>query len=259
MSDLGSAMFTSPSAANEANTPPVVGSVIRLMYGTPASASRPSAATVFASCISESVPSCIRAPPEADTTMSGSRSSSACSAARVTFSPTTVPIEPPMNAKSMTHSATFVPPIVPVPHTAASRMPVADARGLEPLGVRLLVDEAEHVDRLEPGVLLAEAVAVEQQREPRVDAQPEMVAAARADALVLLELLVVEHLPAVGTARPQVRRVRLAATAEGQLDRHRQPRLELGPRGGRSQASIAAPAIDTPPAIAPPMTAAADP
>jgi hypothetical protein len=43
----------------------------------------------------------------------------------VTFSPTTEPIEPPMKAKSMTQMTIFVPLIVPVPHTAASRMPVA--------------------------------------------------------------------------------------------------------------------------------------
>ena len=156
MSALGSAMLTSPSAANEAKTPPVVGSVMRLMKGTPASASRPSAATVLASCISDSVPSCMRAPPDAETTISGSRSSSACSAARVTFSPTTVPIEPPMNAKSMTHIATFVP----ADRARAPDRGVADAgadpRRLEPLGVRLLVDEAEHVHRFEAGVLLAE-------------------------------------------------------------------------------------------------------
>ena len=57
--------------------------------------------------------------------MSGMRAASACSAARVTFSPTTAPIEPPMNPKSMTVTATGMPPIVAVPHTAASRIPVA--------------------------------------------------------------------------------------------------------------------------------------
>ena len=56
--------------------------------------------------------------------ISGSRSARACSAARVTFSPTTVPIEPPMKAKSITQTATFVPDMVPVPQTAASRTPV---------------------------------------------------------------------------------------------------------------------------------------
>ena len=48
---------------------------------------------------------------EALTTISGIVDSRACSAARVTFSPTTAPIEPPMNPKSITQSATGVPPI----------------------------------------------------------------------------------------------------------------------------------------------------
>ena len=95
------------------------------MNGTPAARSRSIAASVFASCISANVPSCIRAPPDDDTTTSGIRAARACSAARVTFSPTTAPIEPPMNPKSMTHSATSVRPMSAVPHTAASRIPVA--------------------------------------------------------------------------------------------------------------------------------------
>ena len=95
------------------------------MNGTPAARSRSSAATVFASCMSASVPSCIRAPPDADTTISGRRLARAYSAARVTFSPTTAPIEPPMNPKSITQIATGRPSIVPVPQTAASFIPVA--------------------------------------------------------------------------------------------------------------------------------------
>ena len=71
MSAFGSATLTSPTAANEANTPPVVGSDRTEMYGTPAARRRSSAAIVLASCISASVPSCIRAPPEALTMMSG--------------------------------------------------------------------------------------------------------------------------------------------------------------------------------------------
>ena len=46
-------------------------------------------------------------------------------AARVTFSPTTAPIEPPMNPKSITQMAMGTPPITPVPQAAASRMPGA--------------------------------------------------------------------------------------------------------------------------------------
>ena len=118
-------MFTSPTAANEAKTPPVVGSDRIETNGTPAARSRSSAPSVLASCISASVPSCIRAPPEALTMSNGTRASRACSAARVTFSPTTAPIEPPMNPKSMTQAAICVPPMAPVPQTAASRMPVA--------------------------------------------------------------------------------------------------------------------------------------
>ena len=77
MSALGSAMFTSPTAANDANTPPVVGSDRIERNGTPARR-RSRAASVLASCIRASVPSCIRAPPEALTTMSGIRASRAC-------------------------------------------------------------------------------------------------------------------------------------------------------------------------------------
>src|SRR3990170_2783474 len=61
---FGSARMTSPSIANEAVTPPVVGSASRTTYGTRSSARRPSAAQVLAICMRDSMPSCIRAPPE---------------------------------------------------------------------------------------------------------------------------------------------------------------------------------------------------
>src|SRR5947207_1858572 len=56
------------------------------------------------------MPSCMRAPPEAQTTTSGMRSASARSARRVSFSPTTEPMLPPRKAKSKTPSATRAPP-----------------------------------------------------------------------------------------------------------------------------------------------------
>ena len=142
------------------------------------------------------------------------------SAARVTFSPTTEPIEPPMNAKSMTQMATRVPSMAPKPQTAASRRPVASLAAATRSGIRLLVDEAERVHRLQARVALVERVVVQQLGEARVDAQPEVVAALGADAQVLLELLVVEHLAAVGALGPEVRREALAARPEGQLDGH---------------------------------------
>ena len=49
-----------------ADTPPVVGWVSTEMYGTPASRMRARAAEVFAICISENRPSCMRAPPVAE-------------------------------------------------------------------------------------------------------------------------------------------------------------------------------------------------
>ncbi len=96
-----------------------------LMYGTSVARRRSTAAIVLASCMSDSVPSCIRAPPDAETTTRGMRSACAASAARATFSPTTAPIEPPMNPKSMTQMEIRRPSIRPVPQTAASRRPVA--------------------------------------------------------------------------------------------------------------------------------------
>ena len=57
--------------AKEAVTPPVVGSVSTEMYGTLASSMRASAAEIFASCIRLTTPSIMRAPPEAETMMSG--------------------------------------------------------------------------------------------------------------------------------------------------------------------------------------------
>jgi hypothetical protein len=64
---------------------------------------------VFASCIRARTPSCIRAPPEADTMMSGIRLSAERCASRAIFSPTTEPIEPPMNRKSITAMWTGTP------------------------------------------------------------------------------------------------------------------------------------------------------
>jgi hypothetical protein len=75
--------------------------------------------------MSESIPSCIRAPPpEPLTKIRGSRISVARSAARVSFSPTTLPMLPAMNAKSVIPSTTGRPRMKPRPVTAASSIPV---------------------------------------------------------------------------------------------------------------------------------------
>ena len=60
------------------------------------------AAEVFAICSRDIMPSCIRAPPEVENTMTGSFFFVAYSKARVTFSPTAMPMLPIMNRLSIT-------------------------------------------------------------------------------------------------------------------------------------------------------------
>ncbi len=95
------------------------------MKGKPASSSRARAAEILAICISDRTPSCIRAPPEAEMTMSGFRSSRARSAARVIFSPTTDPMLPPMKVYSIAEITVGIPPTRPTALTIASLRPVA--------------------------------------------------------------------------------------------------------------------------------------
>ncbi len=80
---------------------------------------------VLAICMSEMMPSCMRAPPELQTATSGSRSVAAASAARQSFSPTTLPMLPPMKPKSMTASMHGTPSMAASPVTIASVRPEA--------------------------------------------------------------------------------------------------------------------------------------
>ena len=90
------------------------------MNGTFAWSRRARAAEILAICMRESVPSIMRAPPEQETTINGMRSRAAFSTARVTFSPTTTPIEPPMNPYSITAITVEIPPMGPTALTSAS-------------------------------------------------------------------------------------------------------------------------------------------
>jgi hypothetical protein len=123
ISAFGSAMLRSPSIAYDAVTPPVVGSLRTEMYGSPAAARRARAAEIFAICISERMPSCMRAPPEHETMISGSFFSIARSTAMVIFSPTTEPIEPPMKLYSMAQITTGIPASFPSAQRTASPGP----------------------------------------------------------------------------------------------------------------------------------------
>ena len=126
ISAFGSAMLTSPTAANEAKTPPVVGSDRtadeRHAGRAQALEGRERLGQLHQGQRAFLHPGAARC---ADDDERQPRARGRASAARVTFSPTTAPIEPPMNPKSMTQMATGVPPMAPVPQTAASRMPVA--------------------------------------------------------------------------------------------------------------------------------------
>ena len=124
-SALRSARITSPSEAYEASTPAVDGSVRIERNGRCSSCSRASRAEVLAICISERMPSCMRAPPVDDTRISARRSASASSIERATFSPTTEPMLPPMKKKSMSVRLTGLPPTVATPESAASFRPVS--------------------------------------------------------------------------------------------------------------------------------------
>jgi hypothetical protein len=66
----------------------------------------------------------MRAPPEAVTETSGTPRSAALSQARANFSPTTLPIDPPMNEKSITASWQACSSIAALPITIASPSPV---------------------------------------------------------------------------------------------------------------------------------------
>jgi hypothetical protein len=70
------------------------------------------------------MPSCMRAPPDVHTATSGRSPPLASSALRQSFSPTTLPMLPPMNPKSITASTQGVLSMLAVPVTMASPSPV---------------------------------------------------------------------------------------------------------------------------------------
>ena len=77
----------------------------------------------MAICISESMPSCIRAPPETVKPTTGRPRWVACSNSVVIFSPTAVPMEPIMKPGSITNSPQGQPPMVAKPVETPSAAP----------------------------------------------------------------------------------------------------------------------------------------
>jgi hypothetical protein len=117
-------MQTSASVAKLASTPPVHGSASTATNGTPASFKRSTAQVVLAICMSERMPSCMRAPPELQTDTRGKPMVAAASAARHSFSPTTLPMLPPMKLKSSTVSTVGTPARGGAPAPLASVRPL---------------------------------------------------------------------------------------------------------------------------------------
>ena len=120
----GSAIITSPSIAKLAVTPPVVGSVNIVLYNSPASPCFLIAADVFAICISDTMPSCILAPPEQQNIKTGSFNSVARSMPLVIFSPTTWPILAIKKRESQIPMTASSPKILQRPIVTASFKPV---------------------------------------------------------------------------------------------------------------------------------------
>ena len=123
--------------------------------------------TVFGSCISDEDPLLHARAARRRDRDERHAALAAPSQARENFSPTTLPIEPPMNAKSMTASSHGMP----VDRRLADHHRLAEAglqlRLREPLGVRPQVEEVERILRAELGRLLDERPRVGELRDAR--------------------------------------------------------------------------------------------
>ncbi len=162
----GSASVMSPCRAKLAATPPIVGLVRMEMYSPPAGSYRARAADTLAICISDRMPSCIRAPPpEPLTKISGSCSSVASSDGAGQ-----------LLADDRAHAAGHEGEVGDAEDDRpAADEALADHGGVghaglgllvdEPLVIRDAVHESERVARLQVGEPLLEAVLVEQLRD----------------------------------------------------------------------------------------------
>ena len=111
--------------AKEAVTPPMVGSVKTTMYTKPASRCRAIAAETFANCIRLRMPSCIRAPPDAEKRITGKPFVVASSNRATNLAPVLAPNEPIMKPASIMASAVRWCSMTASPVKTASFRPVA--------------------------------------------------------------------------------------------------------------------------------------
>ena len=117
----------SASIAKLAVTPPIVGSHSTAIYKSPASECSLTAPEVLAICISERMPSCMRAPPDRVKPITGRPSLAASSNRRVIFSPTATPMEPSMKPGSIAKTAASIPSTAPRPQMTPSFSPLSSA------------------------------------------------------------------------------------------------------------------------------------
>ena len=135
------------------------------------------------------------------TSTSGTRFSAERRASRAIFSPTTDPIDPPMNAKFITPRCSGTPSSRPVPVKMASERPDLLLGRHQALRVVL---EAERVGGTEVGVQLPPGAFVGQQLDVLLGREPAVVAALRADVQRPLELLPDVDVPAGVALLPRV-------------------------------------------------------
>ena len=127
------------------------------------------------------MPSIMRAPPEQETTTSGWRVSMASSIPRVTFSPTTAPIEPPINANSIAQQTTPRPFSRPSAVITRIVHPQFFARFLQPRRVRFRVHKLQRVGRRHTRIVLRPS-SIQQHFQALLRAHLEMELALRTDA-----------------------------------------------------------------------------
>ena len=203
----GSAIVTSPSDANDASTPAVVGCAITVSIGKRASCSSSTAQTVFGSCISERIPSCMRAPPELVTETSGTpRSTARVARARELLADGAA--HRAAHEREVHHGELERMPVdrgLPDDHRFAQ--PGVELRFGETLRVRPQVEELERVVGADVGRLLDERALVGVPRDPPAGRHREVMPAVAADPECGLELVVAEVRAALG-ARVRVLRVR---------------------------------------------------
>src|SRR6266481_7921752 len=201
ISAFGSARITSPNMATLAVTPPNVGSANRQINGSLASPSLATAAEVLAICIRERIPSCIRAPPEVVTKMTGNLASSARSIPADLFS------------DDRPHAAAHKTEVEHAEHhTASVHHPFADHHGIFASGlplvrlhtilVRFRVLKVQRVLGAELRIPLFERPEVDQERNALHNRNREMVVALWADLIITLDFFAIDDFSAMVTLEP---------------------------------------------------------